>query len=159
MERGELLARIRERKADLDDALAAIPPDRMETPGEGGVWSPKDQLSHLAAWHEILLARMGGRLEEDVLELPPGRYADMEIDEVNRFLIDRDRRRGLPEARDAFERTFAEIVATLEGLPDEAFGRPYRPELHDRVLIDTIAGNTFEHYEEHLPMLRSAAGR
>ena len=36
MERDELLARIRERKAELDDVLATIPQSRMEAPGAVG---------------------------------------------------------------------------------------------------------------------------
>jgi hypothetical protein len=154
MERDELLRRVRDGKAELDQALAAVPAERMETPGEDGVWSPKDQLSHLAAWHEVVLCRMRGQVEEDEIPFPEG-YVDMEIDDVNRFLFDRDRDRTVDEARDAFERTHREVLATIEQLPEEALGRTFRPDVPDRKLLDTVMGNTFEHYEEHLPMLRA----
>jgi hypothetical protein len=72
VDRRELLDRIRARKAEVDEALAALPDDRMEIPGNGGVWSPKDQLSHMAAWHEVVLARMRGGAEEDVIAFPEG---------------------------------------------------------------------------------------
>jgi hypothetical protein len=155
MDRAELLDRIASGKAKLDRALAAIPAERMETSGDGGAWSPKDQLSHLAAWHEIVLCRMRGQLEETIIDLPAG-YAETEIDDVNRFLFERDRGRGIAEARDALERTYREVVDTLEALPDEALHRTFRPDLPERLLVDTIAGNTYEHYEEHVPMVRAA---
>ncbi|SRR6266571_1466364 len=156
MDRAELLARIESGKAELNRVLAAIPDGLLETPGEGGVWSPKDQLSHLAGWHEIVLCRMRGQIEEDVIAFPRG-YADMEVHEVNRFLFERDRARTPAQAREALERTYREVVATLDGLSEEALHGSFRPELPDRTLVDTIAGNTYEHYAEHVPMLRAAA--
>ena len=156
MDRAELLQRIAAGRAELDDALAAIPEDRMESVGPDGTWSPKDQLSHLAAWHEIVLARLRSGVEEDEVDLPDG-YADMEIDDVNRFLFQRDRNRTVAQAREALDRTYAEVTARLEALPEEALHRTFRPELPNRVLFDTIVGNTYEHYEEHVPMLRRAA--
>jgi hypothetical protein len=82
----------------------------------------------------------------------------MEIDDVNRFLFERDLARSPAQARDAFERTYREVVSALEELSEEALVGTFRPELPNRLLADTVAGNTYEHYEEHLPMLRAAAG-
>ena len=91
------------------------------------------------------------------MDLPEG-YAEMEIDDVNRFLSERDRDRTPAEARDAFERSYRDMQAAVEELPAEALQRPFRPDLPDRMLLDTVLGNTSEHYAEHVPMLRAAAG-
>jgi hypothetical protein len=152
MNRAELLDRIREAKSGVDGVVDRIPEARMEEPGR--VWSPKDQLSHLAAWHEILLARIEGRKEEEFLGLDAKRYAGMGIDEVNAFLHARDAGRPPADAREAFERSYQEVVKALEAVDEDDLYRDYRPEIRQRLLIDTVIGNTYEHYEEHLPMLQ-----
>jgi hypothetical protein len=157
--RAELIERIRQAKSELDDAVDRIPRDQMAQPGEEGVWSAKDQLSHLAAWHEILLQRIEGKPEEAFLGIAPERYESMDIDAVNDFLQRRDARRTPDEAREAYERSFQEVVKALESVDEDALYRDYRPEIRQRLLIDTVIGNTYEHYEEHLPMLRAFAGR
>jgi len=155
MNRAELLDRIREAKEEIDGFVEQVPDARMEEPGEKGVWSPKDQLSHLAAWHEVLLARIEGRKEEDFLGIDARRYPTMDIDEINDFLHRRDRSRSPTEAREAFERSYQEVLKELEAVDEDDLYRDYRPEIRQRLLIDTVIGNTYEHYEEHLPMLRA----
>jgi hypothetical protein len=152
MNRADLLDRIREAKSEVDGVIDLIPEARMEEPGR--VWSPKDQLSHLAAWHEILLERIEGRKEEEFLGLDPERFAAMGIDDVNAFLHARDAGRAPVEAREAFERSYQEVVKALEAVDEDGLYRDYRPEIRQRLLIDTVIGNTYEHYEEHLPILR-----
>src|ERR671937_332915 len=154
MNRAELLERVQEAKDEVDLVLDRISPDQMAEPAQGGLWSPKDQLSHLAAWHEILLARIEGRKEEELLGIDLRRYERMEIDEVNDLLHRRHRSRTPREARDAFERSYQEVRKALESVDEDDLYRDYRPEIRQRMLIDTVIGNTYEHYEEHLPMLR-----
>ena len=157
MNRAELVERIHQAKAELDDTVERIPRGRMPEPGKPGVWAPKDQLSHLAAWHEILLQRIEGKPEEAFLGIAADRYASMDIDAVNDFLQTRDAGRTPEEAREAYERSFQEVVKALEAVDEDGLYRDYRPEIRQRLLIDTVIGNTYEHYEEHLPMLRGFA--
>ena len=154
MNRAELIERIQQAKSELDDTVERIPGERMAESGLGGVWSPKDQLSHLAGWHEILLRRIEGTPEEAFLGIAPDRYESMDIDAVNDFLQRRHARRTAEEAREAYEGTFQEVIKALESVDEDGLYRDYRPEVRHRLLIDTIIGNTYEHYEEHLPMLR-----
>jgi hypothetical protein len=149
----ELLERIRSAKEELDAVLSEIPDDVMIGPHPTGEWSGKDQLAHLAAWHEILLVRTRGIPEEEVLGIDPERYGSMETDEINVFLHERDATMSLEEAREAFGRTYAEVVALLEAMDPSALDAPYRPDLPDRPLIDVVVGDTYEHYDEHLELL------
>src|SRR5205823_49314 len=149
--RAELIERVRQAKSDLDDTIERIPPERMAEPGDRGLWSPKDQLSHLAAWHEIVLQRIEGRPEEAYLGIEAERYGSMDIDAVNDFLHERDRGRKPEEAREALERSFQDVVKALESVDEDDLYQDYRPDIRPRLLIDTVIGNTYEHYEEHLP--------
>jgi hypothetical protein len=154
----ELLERIRSSKAELDAVLAEIPDDAMIGPHPMGEWSGKDQLAHLAAWHDVLLARMRGIRDEEVLGIDPDRYAAMDTDEVNSFLFERDAGMSLDDARTAFGRTYAEVVALVEATDGSVLAAPYAGDADD-VLMDSIAGDTFEHYDEHLELLLPLAER
>lgn len=156
MTKDELVDRIQSAKAELDDLLAQIPAEEMVAPHPHGEWSGKDQVSHLAAWHEILLARMRGVREEDLLGLEAARYSGMETDELNAFLQQRDAGIGLDDARAAFERTYAEVMALLHSMDQAALDAPIRGS-GDSPLTDAIAGDTFEHYEEHIELLAPLA--
>lgn len=157
MDKTELLGRIRQAKAELDEVTAAIPDERMMAPGPDGTWSGKDQLSHLAAWHEILLSRIRGEREEDVLGIDAARYAAMDVDAVNVVLHERGAGMSPSEARHAFERAYRDVVAAVEALDKSELSRRFRPDVHDRELLEAVTGDTYEHYEEHLPMLRRLA--
>lgn len=110
MDKAELLGRIRQAKAELDEVTAAIPDERMVAPGPDGTWSGKDQLSHLAAWHAILLSRIRGEREEDLVGIDAARYAAMDVDAVNVVLHEWDAGTSPSEARDAFERAYRDVA-------------------------------------------------
>jgi hypothetical protein len=101
---------------------------------------------------------MRGIRDEEVLGLDPDRYAAMDTDEVNAFLFERDAGMSLDDARTAFGRTYAEVVALVEATDGSVLAAPYAGDADD-VLMDSIAGDTFEHYDEHLELLIPLAER
>lgn len=159
MTKDELLERIRSSKGELDEVLQEIPDEAMVEPRPGGEWSGKDQLAHLAAWHELLLSRIRGIPEEQLLGIDADRYAAMDVDEINAFLHRRDATMSLDDARAAFGRTYAEVMALLEAMDPSALDAPYRSDLPDRPLVDSVVGDTYEHYDEHLDLLAPLAER
>lgn len=159
MTKDELLERIRSSKEELDAVLTEIADDVMIGPHPAGEWSGKEQLAHLAAWHELLLARMRGIREEELLGIDPDRYAAMDVDSINALFHERDAEMSLDDARASFGRTYAEVMALLEAIDPSTLDAPYRADIPERPLIDTIVGDTYEHYDEHLELLVTLAQR
>lgn len=133
-----LLQRIDDAWRELLAALDGIPEDRLTEPGVAGDWSIKDLFGHLAFWDEHAIEEV-----ERALAGQPRRENDWQA------MNDADyaARRGdtLPEARAAMHRAHAALLARLEGLAGLEAGR-----------IDAnIRADTYGHYEEHLPDIRS----
>ena len=155
-DKGELLARIREARAALERTVDRLSEEQLTAPGPDG-WSAKDHLAHLAAWEGKIVAVMEGRPAHEGLGLDEAAYRGASIDEVNARLHERDHDRPLPDVLDAFRRTHGRLLAALEALPEAELTRPYQSADAGDVLADGIAGNTYEHYEEHQATMEALA--
>jgi hypothetical protein len=115
---------------------------QLEQPVAPGGWTRRQMLWHVAAWHVLTTERLTRFRETgDPVEM---------TEEADAF--------NARAARGADGRTTGEIVMSL----DDSFRRLRREvsRLDDERLAANdgwaaavVAGNTFEHYEEHLPDL------
>ncbi len=147
-DKAELLARIREARAALERTVERLSEAQLTAAGAGG-WSGKDHLAHLAAWEGKIVAVMEGRPAHEGLGLDEATYRGANIDEINARLHERDRARPLPDVLATYRRTHGRLLAALEALPEAELTRPYQSADAGDVLADGIAGNTYEHYDEH----------
>ena len=151
--KAELLRRLRQGKAEMDAALAALSPERMIEPRTLGDWSVKDLIAHFTAHEqralaEIRAARRGGPLPPDPR------------DALNERAVEASRWHALESVRADWERSFVEVVTAVELLSDADFD-PAGSVVY--VLGDTIDGalanNSYSHYAEHLDAVRALARR
>jgi uncharacterized damage-inducible protein DinB len=148
--KADVLDRVRVAHARLEQALAALTPEQMETEGMVGEWSAKATLGHITWWEQVPLHALRGESDEDIL---PGE--EWNTDRANAVLFERNQRRPLDEALAAFHASYAELLRELEAMPAARLDEsgPYGDNLD--VLI---AGNTYEHYDEHAKLLAAAFG-
>jgi len=149
----ELLERARREYAALERTIGQLSEMQMTTPLDGS-WSAKDILAHIAAWQQILLGfHIGGRPFHEAARGIAANYETDGIDTINEALYQRDKNRPLSEVLDAFRRSHQETMTTIEGLSEADLFRAYTPAGRDPSdegqLINWIAGDTYEHYEEH----------
>jgi hypothetical protein len=131
--------------AGFEALLSRVPEERLNDPGVlGGTWTVKEMLHHVTGWMrecaDHLEAMAAGTFvePEESDEITDARNAAFA--EEARSMDVTDVRAGLDAARDAVLRSWAEL-----------------PEVDD-VAVEWFAGETYEHYEEHLPDLELAAG-
>ncbi len=160
MSRDDVIERVRRGRAELDRVLAGLTDEALSAAPPGGGWSVKDHLAHLSAWHEIVLARITGQAEHDLLGLARGEYESKDVDGINASIHERNRDRSAADVRAEFERSYGVIVGALASVDEDRLSRPWLPEDPSRgTLTDTVAANTYDHYVEHLPAIRAAVGR
>lgn len=116
-------------------AIDGIPDDRMTELGAVGDWSVKDVLGHVAFWESRAVARME---REERGEPHPDGGGDYEP--INQEQHRLRAGQSLAEARDELEQTHAQLVGLIGRMP--TFD------------IETIAGNTWEHYDDHAEDIR-----
>lgn len=141
----ELLERMDAGWAGFREQLHAIPNELLELHIEDGGWTRKQMLAHIATWHDLTSDRLNRFRDSGE---PPD--FDEHEDVVN-----------ARAARAATGRTTGEILQSL----DDSFRRLRREvgqltdeqiETHDWWAVAIVRGNSFGHYEQHLPDLESA---
>ena len=155
----ELLERIQRGWDDLWTAIDGLTPAQMETPDAGG-WSIKDNLAHLTAWERyMLLHYLQGRAAGEAMGLDEA-TAQSHYDEINAAIYERSRSRTLVDVMASAQTSHNEVVEYLASLPFETLMRQKdADDPEKRPLLAWVAGNTYEHYEEHLDAIRALAGR
>jgi DinB superfamily len=141
----ELLRRMDAGWQTMLDSVHALPNEQLELHiGDGG-WTRKQMLAHVGTWHDRTTERISRFRETGV---PP------DIDEAEDAI-------NANAARAATGRTTGEIVRTME----DSFKRLRREvglltdeqlAANDWWAVAIVRGNSFGHYEEHLPDLEPA---
>jgi uncharacterized protein (TIGR03083 family) len=125
--------------------------DGMTQVGVDG-WTVKDHLVHVGAWEHSLLALVEGHDRLSAMGLSE---ALEEIDSINEAIRKLHESDTPEEALGYFRDSHAQLVAALGKLSEADFQKPYshfQPSDPDekRPVIGWVAGNTYEHYAEHI---------
>jgi hypothetical protein len=140
---------------ELNRAMDALGPDELSITGPDG-WAVKDHLFHVAAWELSLIALLEGR--DRLAEMGvPGVAEDTTA--INEAIWRLHREEPDGAALDSFRETHRRLITSLGRLSDEDLGRPYshfQPSDPDekRPVAGWIAGNTYEHYAEHVAWMK-----
>jgi hypothetical protein len=153
MQTAQVLSLMDQGHARLDATVGRISRERMVAPGADGEWSAKDIVAHLA-WSEremVGVLRQRAMIGSELWRLPQ--------DERNAAVYAENRDRALDDVLDEAQRAFADLRAEIARLSGA--------EMDDPALIadmpgglapwQLLAGNTWKHYEEHLPALQALA--
>jgi len=143
-----LLAQIVAGRDGLERALARIPEAKMNIPALHDGWSVQDVLGHLAFWQESLVSRFN--MFRAGQQFGPIK----DIDTINAQSLGDFRSLPLEEVRRRERESYQQVLAMIEdATPQELFEPGYFPGANDAPFSAWIPGDTWEHYEEHLPEL------
>ncbi len=151
MDKATFVTEVRAARAEFDQALAAIAPDRLEEAGVVGAWSLKDLLAHIS-WYE---REITGTLSTHVLE--GSELWQLSDDPRNAVIYDRYAAVPLAEVLAESRASYAALLAALAPLTDADFSDPsrYANMPADWVPAEMFADNSYAHYRAHLPALRA----
>jgi hypothetical protein len=150
----QVLDTLQAERRKWDALLAEVGEARMTEPIEGGWWSVKDIIDHIA-WHEQQIAAV---LQPHTPAPAIRRWLwDLLPDKRNAILFTERRARALPEvladAQQAFEHLVAAVqaltpedVRAVQALPNIApAGQPWK----------LVANHSYTHYQHHMPSIRA----
>ncbi len=152
MNKTEFLQRQRRARTEWEALLGEVGPERMTRPGTAGYWSVKDVIAHVA-WFE---REMVGMIRARALE--GSELWDLDQDARNAVVYEQNRDRPLDDVLSEARQVYAELLPLLEGMSDEEYADPsrFRGMPPGWAPWSVIAGNTWEHYEAHIPAIRAA---
>ena len=126
MNKSELLNGVREEYRQWEALLNQIGEARMEQPGAAADWSIKDIIAHLTGWRHRTVARLQAAQRGEGEPPPPWPTQLQTDDEINAWIYESNRDRSVREVLDDSDHVFQQLVAAIEGLPDEVLSDPAR---------------------------------
>jgi uncharacterized damage-inducible protein DinB len=140
---------------ELTALVESLGPEGLTLEGSDG-WSVKDHLDHIAAWEKSLIALLDGSDRAAAMGIAAS--GDEETDAINDAIWKLHRGETPAQALAYFRDTHAELMRLLSGMSDADLQRPYndyqpndpREPDDNRPALDWVAGNTWEHYAEHV---------
>ena len=136
--------------AALVDSLGS---EKLELMGSER-WAVKDHLVHLAVWELSLLGLLNGEDRLTAMGVP-GTAGD--TDEINEAVWLKHRHDSVEQVLEFWRKSHEALMRRLGELGDADLRRSYnhyqpndpRDPGDDRPVVDWVAGNTYEHYDEH----------
>jgi uncharacterized damage-inducible protein DinB len=134
--------------------------ERVTNLGPGGLmlvapdgWAVKDHLAHVAAWEHSLLGLITGR--DRLAAMGVLEPVEHDTDAINAAVQKLHAAETQEQVLKYFRESHAELMVALGKMSDADLQKPYSffqpisPE-EERPVIGWVAGNTWEHYAEHI---------
>jgi hypothetical protein len=134
----------------LEDILAPL--DKTQYLIEGIIpgWSIKDILAHIHSWHHRLLTVLEAATRNQQPSLSGPDNVD-ELDKLNAQFYQENKALSLDEVLAEFHTSYQHIFNMVQTMPEEDLVNPHRfAWTQGGPLWQAIAGDTYEHYQEHL---------
>lgn len=149
---------------ETDSFLATLTEVQKQERGTLTHWAIKDHVAHLAVWEQGVVALLEGRNRWQAMGIDAAimAYRDMHYDDLNALIFLRYKHASWDEAYALYTNAHQAVLERLTTLTDVDL---QHPEMHwqematdesDTRIVERIAWNTYEHYEEHLPWMREA---
>lgn len=150
MNKQELIDKIERAHSEWQSLLDEVGEARMTEPGVTGDWSVKDLIAHLSSWQQRVLDRMDTDQTGTPVEM-----VGRDVDEINAALYERNRDRPLEAALADADDTYSRFLERVQGLSEQQLFEPgHFAFTKENPLYHWIAGDTFEHYDEHSATIR-----
>ena len=156
----ELLARIEAGWKALEAYLATLTPDQMTAKTDAAGWTVKDHLIHMAKWEYGMVALVDGGSRLEAMGIGDAAW-DVGIDNLNALIQKRNKDLSLDEIFEETRAIHSAVTARISQLADADLLRPYKHYQPDsdrtEPVVGWLIGDTYEHYEEHLPWMKAIA--
>ena len=153
MNKDQLLDALEDERENFLDAIEGLTDDKLNEPGVVGDWSVKDIIFHLSMWEADLITLLW-QLSQG--EKPSTAYfTNPSIDEINAAWQEISKTRSLDQVMADFASVRKQTFRRVRLIPEEDLNDPKRyPWLEGSPLWKWIAGDSFEHENEHATQIR-----
>jgi len=157
MNKQELLREIERAHQDMMRFLAALSDTEKTAPILNEGWSVQDSLAHLIDWEKMSLDWLARSLRgEEVKRFVQGFQYETEaereavMEKLNTHLFEQNKNRALDDVLQDFRATHRAIFDFVAQMNENDIFDPNRFAWRNgSPAFDMLAGNTFEHYDEH----------
>lgn len=160
MNKKEYLNEVDAAWGELNAMIAPLSEQQWTSPRDAAGWRVQDHIAHLASWESTKIAVLQGQTRDSALGMPIG---NDDFFTINEHLRKRTAHLSTTETRALFEETHARFLSLVQAVPAEYFEASINQtypnngmSLPDAVpLWEVLAGDTFEHFREHIPWIQA----
>lgn len=159
VDKARILDEMRTNYAVLEGILTPLGETQMTTEGVMGEWSIKDILAHIASWQHRLLAWLNAAIRREGPAISGPDNVE-EMDALNAQFYQENKSRSLDEVLTDFRTTYLQIIDVVQAMHEEDLTNPDRfVWAEGRPLWRLVAGDTYEHYQEHIGQVKEWLAR
>lgn len=163
MTKAELLSAIDKGWDDIQAYLDTLTEQQLTQPTDPAGWTAKDHVIHLAIWEDGINALLEKRDRVAAMGIDPETWESHDYDRINAIIQQRYHDLSWAEVQHKRQQVHQHLLTIIQSLSDADLQRPYRDyqpdSTADKPVIGWINGNTFEHYEEHIPWIKAIVER
>jgi hypothetical protein len=147
----QLVQLIQATSARMEHLIEPLSVAQMNQPGAVGIWSVKDALAHIAFWENYMVAMLQAIARGET----PVVMVDDITERQNASVVAQYYLRPIGAVIADWHQAREDLIDLLEGLSLEDMYDPQRFAWSEgRPLISRIAGNTYEHEQEHIEQIQ-----
>ncbi len=150
MDKATVLKTLTETRAAWEALLAQIDQEQMLQPGAAGKWSLKDVIAHVARGESEIALILRTRVLAD------SDFWNLSDDELNEITYQQNKDRPLHDIVNEERQAYKALFEAVQSLSDEDLNDPQRFKKMPQEWRpwQLIAGNSFKHYQDHMPSIR-----
>jgi uncharacterized protein (TIGR03083 family) len=153
----DLLKRIDAGWNKLQSYIAGLSEAQLTQPTDAAGWTVKDHLFHLSVWEDSMAEMLQGRPRWERMEQPPASASTHDFDAQNAVIQQANKNKTVAEVKQALTDAHENMQRALQSLSDDDLYLNYNSYLpdpsRDTPVINWVIGDTYEHYDEHIPWM------
>lgn len=161
MTKDELVAAMQAGWQRLEAFVGQYTPEQLSGPQDAAGWTAKDHLMHLAVWAGSMVAVLNGTPRRDAMQIERKDWVSLAetYDVVNGILQQRYKEWPLAEVQAELRKQHDALIARVQALSDAELQMAYNHyqpgSKSETPIFEYIGGNSFEHFDEHIPWMRT----
>jgi hypothetical protein len=156
MDKQKLLDLMNTGFTSLTALLASLSEQQLTTPGVNSTWSVKDNIAHISAWQKRTLIKV--QAVRDNVDFVDPLSPDATEEAVNEQFYQQNKDRSLADVLAELHALHQRFVENVQAMSDEELNRPLSWQNNKPIWLP-IYGNSGEHYDEHLTIIRDWLAR
>lgn len=158
----ELLARIQQGWIRFNLYLSTLSEEQLATPTDAAGWTAKDHIIHLAVWEEGICALLEHQSRWEAMGIDQETWRSHNDDRINAVIQQHYRDMPPDEVLQMFHNVHQRLMGKVHAMSNEELQHPYSyyqlSSKSDEPVLNSIAGDTFEHYAQHQPWIAAIVG-
>jgi hypothetical protein len=153
----QLLETLQTKRIAWDSLLAQVDAQHMLQPGTTGTYSVKDVIAHIAVYEEWVATILEKALHGEH-ETPPtstGQSKEQAVDAENAQFYAEYQDSSLSEIQQFSQQAYQHLLTVISTLTNDQINAVLTPEWTTSPTWKFIAGDSYDHYEDHIPSLQA----